>query len=476
MGIDTMGVKSALEEVQIDVPDILKDRIAAIIRRLDEIEEGGMSLRETMDVVFRAKNLVRLKISGIQLEEGERLLQIADENLAEEELLNIPESLIKQLAEMLYKSKAPKEGDTIVISGVRQNIQILEEIARLCIADGVNFLFEIIDQEFEADLINKVTDEQSLQKLAEERISLYAPYNLRLAVMSNPDPSIYIDSDKMNKYGEFLTPLTDRAITGDLDFCLTVLPTKADAELDGMDYDDYIKLFFEACNQPWDEIHKAQGRLIERLDNGKEIRIVNDDGTDLTFDIDGFTFVNSTIEKNIPGAEVYSAPLKTGVNGILVSKGLFKYRSYPLIRNITLRFENGRIVDYDAEEGREALEQIITSDDGKGEGSRFLGEIAFGTNPCLKRHLVNGLLVEKIGGSFHVALGKCFTFKQHEGVDVNVDNGNKSASGVHFDLTTMLRGKNGKVYLDGKLIQNDGIWVGDDGVTPDEELAVLNGS
>ncbi len=262
MGIDINGVKSALEESQQDAPTALNERISATIRCLDEIVEGKMSLRETMDAVFRAKNLVRLKISGIQLEEGDRLLQIADENLAEEESLNIPEASIKQLAEMMYKAKAPKKGDTVVISGVRQNIQILEEIARLCILDDVNFVFEIIDQEFEAGVINRAPDEQHLRALAEERISLYAPFSLRLAVMSNSDPSIHTDPDKMNAYGQFLAPLTNRTTTGDLDFCLTVLPTEADAELDGMEYDDYIKLFFEACNQPWDEIHKAQARLI----------------------------------------------------------------------------------------------------------------------------------------------------------------------------------------------------------------------
>jgi hypothetical protein len=62
---------------------------------------------------------------------------------------------------------------------------------------------------------------------------------------------------------------------------------------------------------------------------------------------------------------------------------------------------------------------------------------------------------------------------KYDGEPVNLDNGNRSASGVHFDITSMLAGRNGKVILDGMLIQDNGVWVDENG-RPDEKLAVLN--
>jgi len=163
----------------------------------------------------------------------------------------------------------------------------------------------------------------------------------------------------------------------------------------------------------------------------------------------------------------FSAPVKEGVNGILVSKGRFQYGSKGIIEDLRFEFKKGKVVKYSARKGKKALETIMKADDRHGQGVKYLGEIGLGTNPHLRRHVVNGLLVEKIGGSFHVALGSCYTFKEYLGTPVKIDNGNVSFSSTHWDVTTMLRGKAGKMYLDGELIQEDGDWIG-------KEFRVLN--
>ena len=74
---------------------------------------------------------------------------------------------------------------------------------------------------------------------------------------------------------------------------------------------------------------------------------------------------------NMPTEEVFSAPLRTGVDGTLVA-------AKPLVLNgnviegIRFRFENGRIVDIHADKGEETLRAEVELD----EGSHYLGEIA----------------------------------------------------------------------------------------------------
>lgn len=101
----------------------------------------------------------------------------------------------------------------------------------------------------------------------------------------------------------------------------------------------------------------------------------------------------------------------------------------------------------------ESFERSIGVDD----GARFVGELGIGTNPHLKRHVVNGLLVEKIGGSFHIALGRPYSYTSYEGVPVKVDNGGKSS--LHWDITTMLHGKDGCIELDGRKVMENGQWI-----------------
>lgn len=465
MAIFTEKLRTDLEELKPGLPEDqteLRERLDVAIRKLDEPDaDSERPLREKMDAAYQARNLVRLMISGIEVD-GERLVKIADDSLMNVESLGIDPSLVKGLAKSLYEAKKAKPGETIAIAGSTRNIEIIEEIARLCIADDVNFVLDIYNSDLEAIMVNNADDE-GITRLGEERTATYDPTKIKLEARSNSTAEF--DPAQMGKYGKALSRYISRVTSGDLDFSLTIIPTEKDAELDGMEYDEYMRLFFESCDQPWKEISKAQASLVEKLNQGKVLKITNADGTDLTIDIEGFTFVNSGADANIPGSETFSAPKKEGVNGTLVSKGSFKYGNFPLVKNITLVFENGKIIEAHAEEGEETLKQIISTD----EGSVYTGEIAFGTNPHLRRHFVNGLLVEKIGGSFHLAIGACYTFKKYGGQEVSIDNGNKSD--IHWDITTLLQ--DGQVSLDGQLIQQNGLWVDETGAI-DQNLAVLN--
>lgn len=74
---------------------------------------------------------------------------------------------------------------------------------------------------------------------------------------------------------------------------------------------------------------------------------------------------------NMPTEEIYTAPLKTGVNGYVSSTMPLSYGGN-IIDRFTLTFDKGRIVDVKAEEGEEILQNLIATD----EGSHYLGEVA----------------------------------------------------------------------------------------------------
>jgi len=248
-----------------------------------------------------------------------------------------------------------------------------------------------------------------------------------------------------------MVPYNKRRSSGEMFYTLTQIPTLKDSVIDQIPYSEYLTLFFEMCDQPWDQIGAAQAQLIAEFNAAKIVHITNNDGTDITMDIDGFTFANSLIAKNVPGSELFSAPRIDSTNGTIVAKGRFT-RGEQVIENLNLTFKDGVLVDYHADIGQDIFEHIINID----EGARRIGELGIGTNPHLKRHVANGLLVEKIGGSFHVALGAAYTYTEYMGVPVKMDNGNVSA--LHWDITTMLYGKDGRITLDGRVMMEDGFW------------------
>lgn len=105
---------------------------------------------------------------------------------------------------------------------------------------------------------------------------------------------------------------------------------------------------------------------------------------------------------NLPTEEIYAAPRRTGVDGIV-------YGSLPLvyqgntIRDFWIRFEHGKVVEADAKEGKEVLMSLIGFD----EGAAYLGEVAL--VPCDSAISRTGTLfynpLYDENASCHLALG-----------------------------------------------------------------------
>ncbi|WP_139692597.1 aminopeptidase [Sporolactobacillus terrae] len=137
-------------------------------------------------------------------------------------------------------------------------------------------------------------------------------------------------------------------------------------------------------------------------------------GTDLkiAFDPDyhwdGGAAVNSvgtTFVPNIPTEEVYTLPLKNGVNGTVMATRPLVYGG-KLIENLSLTFKEGRIISVNAKEGEELLNHLIDTD----EGSHYLGEVALVPNnsPISQSGLVFYTTLYDENASCHLAIGKAY--------------------------------------------------------------------
>ena len=99
-----------------------------------------------------------------------------------------------------------------------------------------------------------------------------------------------------------------------------------------------------------------------------------------------------------------------------------------------------------ATKGEDFLIQMLDTD----EGARRLGEIGIGTNYAITHYSKRTLFDEKIGGTFHAALGAGYP-----------ETGNKNESGLHWDMVCDLR-PGGTIRVDGEIISQDGRFVFDD--------------
>lgn len=116
---------------------------------------------------------------------------------------------------------------------------------------------------------------------------------------------------------------------------------------------------------------------------------------------DGVYFV-----ANMPTEECFSAPHRNKVDGIVYS-ALPLCANGNIISDFWLRFEQGKVVEFDAKEGKETLSEIIGTD----EGSHYLGEIAFVEydSPIRRLKTVFYETLFDENASCHLALGRGYS-------------------------------------------------------------------
>lgn len=221
-------------------------------------------------------------------------------------------------------------------------------------------------------------------------------------------------------------------------------PTEGMSQLASMSTEEYEDYFFQVCNLDYAKMDSAMDALAKLMKNTDRVRIVGPGETDLTFSIKGIGAVKCSGHCNIPDGEVYTAPVRDSVNGVIaynvpsIEDG-FKFE------NVKLRFKDGKIVEISANDTERAT-KIFNTD----EGARYVGEFSFGLNPYINKAIGDILFDEKICGSIHFTPGACYD---------DAPNGNDSA--VHWDLVMVQTPEygGGEIYFDDVLVRKDGRFV-----------------
>ncbi len=224
-------------------------------------------------------------------------------------------------------------------------------------------------------------------------------------------------------------------------------PSASMAQQANMSTEAFEEFYFNVCTLDYAKMSGAMEALVKRMQATDKVHITGA-GTDLTFSIKDIPVVKCAGEKNVPDGEVYTAPVRDSVNGVLTYTAKTIYRGV-VHEGITLEFKDGKIINATSDKTTE-LNKVLDTDD----GARYIGEFALGVNPYITDPMLDILFDEKICGSFHFTPGGAY--------EDDADNGNRSK--VHWDMVCIQTPEygGGEIYFDDKLIRKDGLFVVDD--------------
>lgn len=248
-----------------------------------------------------------------------------------------------------------------------------------------------------------------------------------------------VPAEKMKQVAKKMKPVLDWRVKKTR-WCVLRWPTPSMAQLAGMSTEQFEDFFFDVCTLDYAKMEPGMKALKELMESTDKVEIKGP-GTDLTFSIKGIPAVVCGGTHNIPDGEVFTAPVRTSVQGVISFNAPTVYQG-TAFDSIRLEFKDGKIVDAVAN-NTEKINKILDSD----PGARYIGEFSLAFNPHILHPMRDILFDEKIRGSFHFTPGQCYE---------QTENGNRSQ--VHWDMVSIQREDygGGTIAFDGKIIRENG--------------------
>lgn len=374
---------------------------------------------------------------------------------------------LDRLAAVLVQySTRVKKGDLVAIRADANAFPLVEATFEAVLKAGGHPTWVTQSERLHELLLSRGTDEQ-LAYLSPLELHRVETADVQIAFWSESNTSYLARIDpariarQQSSRKAFMARFMERAANGSLRWVGTQYPTEACAQNASMSLEQYSDFVFKAglLHMPdpvaaWNAVRQRQERVREFLQGKKVVRFRvpppadgSHDGTDLVVDVSKATWVNCAGLENFPDGEVFAGP--TGVEGHVNYTFPAVYNGRE-VEGVRLRFKGGRVVDASARRNEEFLIKMLDLD----AGARTLGEIAIGTNYAISEFTKNTLFDEKIGGTFHAAVGAGYP-----------ESGSTNESGLHWDMVCELRPTKGAdgstipggtIEADGQVFHKDG--------------------
>lgn len=355
---------------------------------------------------------------------------------------------MKKLADLLVGySTTVQPGERVYIVGSEVPAEMIELlIERVTEAGGLPFV-DLPQARVTRALYKNATKEQ-MELLMKRDLEFMKEMNCFISIRGGQSNTELADVPKSQLdlvdtfYGK---PVRDQRVNH-TKWCGLRWPTPSMAQQAGMSTEAFEDFYFDVCTLDYAKMAEAEKPLVELMERTDKVRMVGPMDTDIAFSVKGIGANPCMGTRNIPDGEVYTAPIRDSVNGVIHFNCPTIHQGKPH-DDIRLVFKDGKIVEATSTDTK-SLNEALDVD----EGARYIGEFSIGVNPHIKRPMRDILFDEKITGSIHFTPGQAYKVAY---------NGNDSK--IHWDMVMIQTPEygGGEIYFDDELIRKDGRFVPD---------------
>ncbi|MCK9493260.1 MAG: aminopeptidase [Acholeplasmataceae bacterium] len=360
--------------------------------------------------------------------------------------------LLKKLAKLAVKVGANVQtGQTVVLRSNTESRELAREVVRAAYEVGARKVIIDWNDEFVTKYAYEHQDDETLKEVPDYIVSknqYYVDQNACFISITSPMPGLNkdIDSKKVQMAGiasqQKLGFVREYTMGNKAQWTIIGASNKiwATKVFPDLPEDEAVEALWDAIfaasrvtleNDPiedWknhNKLLRAHADLLNNY-NFKELHFKNSLGTDLVVGLvdnhiwaaggevaaNGFYF-----NPNIPTEEAFTMPHKFMTQGKVVATKPLNYNG-KLIENFSLEFDQGKVVNFQAEKEVEALESILNFDD----NARYIGEIALISHdsPISNTNILFYNTLYDENASCHMALGRAYPMNIKNGIGADV--------------------------------------------------------
>lgn len=370
---------------------------------------------------------------------------------------------LEKYAELAVKVGANvQKGQTLIVNATIDSAELVRIIVKQAYEAGARS----VKVNWTDDTVTRLRYDMAAEESFLDEPKWYAGEMLELVengaavlhvISSDPDLLNGVSSERLTNhqitYGKAMTKYRQLQMSDKFSWSIVAVPSKAWAAkvFPNLPEDQQVDALWEAIFRTvrvdqedtlgaW-EAHIANLNTKAQYLNDKRYHALHylAKGTDLTIELpkghlwvaaDSINAQGNSFLANLPTEEVFTAPLKTGVNGTVASTKPLSYNGN-IIDGFSIKFEKGRIVDFSAEVGEDTLKQLVELD----EGAHYLGEVALvphGSPISQSGILFYNTLFDE-NASNHLAIGNAYAFNLEGGKSMTQEE--LEAHGLNHSLT-----------------------------------------
>ena len=348
--------------------------------------------------------------------------------------------------QIVAKSMRISKGESVYIWTVREALDLAEAIALECDIIGAKSLIDTFSDDYMKKSLTK-TQEKYVETTSKHVLSAFestdAYIRLGLPALSK------VPISKVGAWRRSRKPLNDVIDEKGIRWVGITYPTPGRARDSGIPLNEFRDIILSSLDIDYKKLGEKGKAIVSRVSESVKVKVTSDKGTNIQFQVKGRKWIIDDgiisqediklgdVGLNLPCGEVFVCPIEESAEGAVFFDVPTNYYGHK-ITGLRLEFKQGKIVSYDAEEGKKRFAEALAAATGDKDK---IAEFAIGLNP--RAQFINDILVdEKVFGTIHIAIGD----------NKGPAYGGKNSSSIHWDLIMTQP----TVEIDGKTIMEYG--------------------